>query len=83
MTHTATIHTATISGDEIAPLIARIENVLEDYSPDQIKVALLAMVIVLSEPDIETEKLRSVMSGLSYYLCLLLGPDAANPEDIN
>jgi len=70
MTETVTeIVKAEASGAELAEIIGRIENVLHEERIDHSFIALLAMAIMLVNPDLEVEQLQTVLDDASNFIC--------------
>lgn len=74
MSGIATIHRTTITGEELAPLIMKLEQAAEGEDRDRVVVALLAMSLVVVYPEITPEQLQKAVGDLSGYLCMLIDP---------
>ena len=84
MSNTALIHETIIDGQEIAPLIASIEEVLtEAPSRDHVIVALISMALIVTYPEITPEALQTAVRDVSNYICLVMDqptPEGADPK---
>ena len=81
-TRTPTTYKVSFTGDELSPLVDKIEDALEGAPFDMAIVALLSIYIVASKPSIEPEELERVLGDISTYACMLLGgPDITTMLD--
>ena len=75
MSSNAIVSNTTISGEEIAPIVEDIEEVIAGYDPNHQILALLCLVFLISDPSLEEDspRLAEHIKEASRYIVLMLG----------
>ena len=70
------------TGDEISPIIDKIELALDGVKRGHAIIASLSIALILMNPEISAEQLADGVRDVSRYICLLLeGSDLAKDGD--
>ena len=73
MNNTVLVHETVINGEEIAPIVAQIEEAIANApSRDHVIIALLSMALIVTYPEITPEQLQMSVREVSNYICLIL-----------
>jgi hypothetical protein len=65
------------TGEEIGPVVAKIEQALGDVSRTHALIALLSVVLLIQHPDISAEQMYEGVREISRFTCMwLAGPDS-------
>ena len=82
MSNTVLVHETVIDGQEIAPLIARIEECLVNApSRDHVIIALISMALIVTYPEISPEQLQAAVREVSNHICLIVDTPPAEGSD--
>ena len=82
MSNTVLVHETVINGEEIAPLIAQIEECLVNApSQDHIIIALISMALIVTYPEIAPEQLQAAVREISNHICLIVDTPLAEGSD--
>lgn len=69
------------SGDEIAPIVTRVEEALADVSRTHALIALTSIILLLQHPDISSEQMYEGVRDVSRFVCMWLTGLDAESED--
>lgn len=69
---TPLVSEAFATGDEVAPIIARLEEALGDTSRTQALIALICMMLLVQHPNISAEEMYEGVRDVSRFTCLWL-----------
>lgn len=83
MSSVLSVHKTTITGEELAPLICKLEQAASGENCDHVVIALLAMALVMVYPEITPEQLQKAVSDVSAYICMLVAPVEGDPQLVN
>jgi hypothetical protein len=72
MTNTTLVSEAFASGEEIGPIVTKIEEVLADVPRTHALIALTSVVLLLQCPDISTEQMYEGVKDVSRFVCMWL-----------
>ena len=60
------------TGEEVTFIVDKIEPVLEGIPKGKVVIALLSMILVMMNPDINPMELQRGVKDVSQYICLML-----------
>lgn len=70
-----------IHGEDIAPVIADIEDAIVGYDRNHIILALMCMIFIISDPTLDQDQLAEYVKTLSRQVVLMLG--VSDGESVN
>lgn len=71
------------TGEQIGPVVAKIEEALADVSRTHALIALISVVLLLQHPDISAEQMYEGVKDISRFTCMWLsdGHPSDEPSD--
>lgn len=81
MTQIVSVQKTVVTGEEIAPIVSKLEAAAAGENRDHVVIALLAMAVVVMYPEISSEQLQKMVVELTNYICVSLDPEVEDPDD--
>lgn len=81
MSEPTLVQEAFATGEEIGPVVARIEDAIQDVPRTHALIALTSMLLLLQAPHISQEVIYEGVKDISRFVCMwLAGSDASSEE---